>query len=547
MKNKVKNLIKDNKKKIIKFLLIVLWVFLFIFNYITLTRLMVFLIILLMIFLFKQVIDDVKTMKPIKNIYLLILLINIDKIKLILINFIIYLYIFIFNLLEWSNNNKLVKLLEWILKSILINPLLMIIHKYYYLLYIWVSSSLRNIFLTRFYGMILVVLIFSPILLYIYKLLGYSILNVYILMIMISIIEDNYEILKEYKYIKYILLIIDLLKINKDISIIFEYRNNVSVLSILIKKTISQIKERNTLINNYGFYVNYIYSNILVGFNNDVRKNIIDYNSLLKNSKIMKMKVALVDNYSSLFGSYYLYISFEFDYYLDFIVQIEYYKLQRFYKLNNEDLIKLKKIEEILYLLVKLILFYFFNVLKLIGYSDIEVLDELKVNEEYIYYDLRYDRMLLLSNKQLEKIDKIIKNKDFYVYREFYEQMYLYTHLWDFSYYWVSNNEENNMENGINCNKYPYIDEYIDIFKNNTKIINEDWDELKSLRTMDTLEEETCISLNNYRNRLIKEWQYQSKDLSINNFYEKNNINLLELNNYVKDEIKRYKIRNLFN
>jgi hypothetical protein len=246
---------------------------------------------------------------------------------------------------------------------------------------------------------------------------------------MISIIEDNYEILKEYKYIIYILLIIDLLKINKDISIILEYRNSVSVLSILIKKSINTIKVKNSLINNYGFYVNYIYSNILIGFNNEGRKNIIDYNSLLKISKIMKMKVALINDYSSLFGDYYLFISSKLRYYLDFIVQIEYYKLQRFYKLNNEDLTKLKEIEEILYLLVKLILFYFFNVLKLIGYSNIEILDKLKVDEEYIYYDLRYDRMVLISDELLEKVDKIIKNKDFYVYNKFYEQMYLYAHL----------------------------------------------------------------------------------------------------------------------
>lgn len=120
----------------------------------------------------------VKSIQPIKNINLIILLINIDKIKLIFINLIIYLYIWLFDLLELSNDNKLIKLLELILKSLIINPLLMIIHKYYYILYIWVSWSFKNIFVNRLfvnrlYGMILVVLIFSPILLYIYKLLGY--------------------------------------------------------------------------------------------------------------------------------------------------------------------------------------------------------------------------------------------------------------------------------------------------------------------------------------------------------------------------------------
>jgi len=119
--------------------------------------------------------------------------------------------------------------------------------------------------------------------------------------------------------------------------------------------------------------------------------------------------------------------------------------------------------------------------------------------------------------------------------------MYLYVYLWDYSYYWVSNNEGNYIENGINYSKYPYIDEYIDIFKENVKISHKDWEELDSLRTMETIEEETLIyiSLNNYRNKLIKEWKYQSKDLSKDNFYEKNNMNLLELNNYVKSQIKQ--------
>jgi hypothetical protein len=78
--------------------------------------------------------------------------------------------------------------------------------------------------------------------------------------------------------------------------------------------------------------------------------------------------------------------------------------------------------------------------------------------------------------------------------------MYLYTYLLEFSY----NNKANNMENVINCSRYTYIEEYIDIFKENTKIINKDWYQLKNLRTIDTLDKETCIALNNFRNRLIK-------------------------------------------
>jgi hypothetical protein len=89
----IKNILKKNKIIIIKFILVLLWILLYILNYITTTRLIAFGIILFIIYIYKLGVDWVKSIKPIKNIYLLILLINIDRIKLLLIYFIIYLYI----------------------------------------------------------------------------------------------------------------------------------------------------------------------------------------------------------------------------------------------------------------------------------------------------------------------------------------------------------------------------------------------------------------------------------------------------------------------
>ena len=117
--------------------------------------------------------------------------------------------------------------------------------------------------------------------------------------------------------------------------------------------------------------------------------------------------------------------------------------------------------------------------------------------------------------------------------------MYLYVHLWDFHHY-----DKDEVDNGINCNEYTYINEYIDIFKESTSIINEDWLQLESFRTQSTEEQEEIIHnwLEKYKNKLIKEWEEQSLDLSVDNFYEKNNKNLNELNNYVKKEILENKI-----
>ena len=109
--------------------------------------------------------------------------------------------------------------------------------------------------------------------------------------------------------------------------------------------------------------------------------------------------------------------------------------------------------------------------------------------------------------------------------------MYLYVHLWDFHHY-----DKDEVDNGINCNEYTYINEYIDIFKESTSIINEDWLQLESFRTQSTEEQEEIIHnwLEKYKNKLIKEWEEQSLDLSVDNFYEKNNKNLNEFSIYVK-------------
>jgi hypothetical protein len=94
-----------NKIKIIQGFLILLWLYLIIFNYITISRLIVFFIILLYIWIYKKLIERIKLMKPINSINVLILLIYIDRIKLWIIHIIIYLYIWLFNLLEYSNEN----------------------------------------------------------------------------------------------------------------------------------------------------------------------------------------------------------------------------------------------------------------------------------------------------------------------------------------------------------------------------------------------------------------------------------------------------------
>jgi hypothetical protein len=75
--------------------------------------------------------------------------------------------------------------------------------------------------------------------------------------------------------------------------------------------------------------------------------------------------------------------------------------------------------------------------------------------------------------------------------------MFLYISISDFFY---------NGNKGINYNKYKYINKFIDICKNDKKILDtEECRELQSLRTVDHLEEEIYVELDKIRNRLIEE------------------------------------------
>jgi hypothetical protein len=209
--------------------------------------------------------------------------------------------------------------------------------------------------------MILVVLIFSPLLKGIYILLSSNLLNLYMLIVIISILDDNGQKLKNYKIFKFILNFIGLLRLNKDLTFILGYRNKISTLVIIIKKSVNVIEGRKSKINNYAFQLNDLYSNILFRSVGKLYLNklIIDYKDKLKDGKVVVMKKSIIKGYGLLFRSYYLEMIHKFDDNLDKLAIIRYYKLQKIYKVTKEDLIKLKKIEEIIYLLIKLILFYF--------------------------------------------------------------------------------------------------------------------------------------------------------------------------------------------
>jgi hypothetical protein len=104
----------------------------------------------------------------------------------------------------------------------------------------------------------------------------------------------------------------------------------------------------------------------------------------------------------------------------------------------------------------------------------------------------------------------------------------LYNHVWKFYY---------NSNKGINYNKYEHIDKFVNIFKYLSVFFNiEKRLEIDSFRVSllgSKNDELVYTDLINLKYYLLNGWKEHSKDLSLENFYEKNYEVLREINTFV--------------
>ena len=176
MWGRIKDFIFENQIKIVLVLLFIIFIVLFVNGKISNNRIIVFILILLYMYVYKKIIQYVMKLDPIeiKNEKLLWVLINVDIFKLLVINIIRNLYVLLFSLRNWSEAKgglkliNLVKWVEWLFKMILINPVLFIIYKVYRIIFIYLSIPLKVIFIQRFYGIVLSIIILTSLLNYIY-------------------------------------------------------------------------------------------------------------------------------------------------------------------------------------------------------------------------------------------------------------------------------------------------------------------------------------------------------------------------------------------
>ena len=191
-------------------------------------------------------------------------------------------------------------------------------------------------------------------------------------------INDNKYNIQKYKYINNINLILIILKLESDLTIITGYRNKISMLSILIKKSINLIKDHNSKVNKYPYYINYICSSLtisLIGKSknkkkdmvesfNDVMssKEIIDYWSDIAHYKVVEMKIKFIRShvYEPFFFRFFRIIKMNcIDHNLRFLGSLIYYmEYQDEYEILELDLVNLRIVKKFIYLSLKLTLFY---------------------------------------------------------------------------------------------------------------------------------------------------------------------------------------------
>ena len=174
---------------LINFLILASWLVFIYFNLITINRLIFFFEVLFFIFFYKLVIKFTKNIK-IDDIKVLNFLINFNKYKNPLLLFLLKFEEFIFDFL-CNYTNKLLIYLIFIIYIFIINPIKVLLYKYYKLFNLWITNKYYTIIINRMFGLILSILIFTNIIMYLKVFLGLNILViVYLYLFIIALLSE---------------------------------------------------------------------------------------------------------------------------------------------------------------------------------------------------------------------------------------------------------------------------------------------------------------------------------------------------------------------
>jgi hypothetical protein len=406
---------------LVKFLLVFfLLIFLKIFGIITNVRILMFFIILFIIIVYKllwRIIrkEDFLFRLNSKSIDILF---KYEDIKSILILYIIKIHVLLYDLIiKFNINNKLIKFIIFLLNNLFIYPIIIILNFFYKMLILWRDLSIIQIIFKRSYGLIITVLIFSPILNIIWELLNYNICYIYIGVIILGLIQQLYERSYFEKYFK-ILQNIRYLKIQLNFLTFMERRNYINISEHILKKELNFCNSYMIKTNSYILWdvaYNSSLGGLIVYINFDkyiiCHKLIYIYAWYKKNinPNWVFMRNFLGD------------LDLQLNDYLELVSYILFMKIQPIYKFSVDELYKLKELEEFLTLIIILLLNYKWCYCY-----------ELKLKNTYKELDIGQYNISKYSFTFLEKLtkedlDNIIKSPFYQIkeQKEFYDYFYI--------------------------------------------------------------------------------------------------------------------------
>ncbi len=531
---KILSLIQYNSKWNAAF--IIFLIVLYNYGYVTEYRILVFSLIILWICLYKIIYKKVKNTDFSYNENLLYIILWIDFIKMCIISALIFISIKINKLIFFYKHNKIIKNAILIFENLTINPLKIILYKFYYILNIWNETPILELFFKRIYGSLLGILIFSNIIGYVWYLLNYSWLNVYIILVLLNFVDGIVKsgLISHFTFYKY-LEWVTYLNLNKDLFKIIELRSDVSILVLYIQKVLqkSNLGIKKNKIKSFAFLI-YLY--FYKSFKN-VR--IIKFKNYVKQYQFNQLKISTNNNFKTFFDNFFFNIATLLENYFELLGQIEYVKIklkkddQFKATFSDKELIQIKELEKFLLLVIKILLYYLW---------DFENFNKNEYDFSSLIIDIDFELFHLEYNWDFSTRTKYIKNtkKEIFSINDqfnsfFYDQFFLYANL--LSIY-------NIPAVSIDFENYSHIENYVEVFFNNITILNEKFtiyykmfDDIDWGRVNDddlTIRDEILENLNKYKHNFIEEWKI-SKNYTVE---ESNLKRLKELNEYIITKLK---------
>jgi hypothetical protein len=487
----MKNNILNNK---IYLIILIIFILFFILDWITLNRLLLFFLILLIIKIYKIFIYYIElTNYKIKNTKILNFLIFFNKWKNPILILLLKIDEIIFDIIS-NNNNKFYNIIIYLILILIINPIKILHHKFYNILWLWKYNNIYTILFNRMFGLILSILIFTNILNYIKYTLGISIwLIIYIYILLISISTEFIEDRTKNKWLK----IISINNINT-INIVYN-KLDVSIISWILKS--NQINEK----------INYIISSKI----HKIEKFKIGHTWHILNLIFYLKNKPSFDLYFSIRHLLYIYLSrideyIYFDYYnwnFENIPNIDIINIK-----NNKDLVNLKILFDYDYKVFKILLFLMWDIEFLLDYN---IKDSLKIdNNDIIFLSLILNNELIFEKLYFE----LIKNKkgdefwnDYNIFNKikFYD---IYTKSYDHKY----NIEYKNNKIVNTYNKYKNI-----ISNSNLSLLIEINYEDKKIIDISVYHKHIELLYNDWYNELClnKTHKYKDKLDKLNDFF----------------------------